>query len=107
MEWNANGLLWLLHALEVIVSTENIDICVMSGTHFPKESFIRFKYYVTCHTILLDNAARGGNYIIIRNNTKLFEEENYVTRDIQATIVITETSKPRLTVKCNLMPTKI
>jgi exonuclease III len=103
MEWNANGLLWHQHELEVILSTENIDICLISETHFTKESFIRFKNYITYHTIHPANMARGGSTVIIRNNIKHFEEEKYVTRDIQATIVTVETSKPRLTV----FPTKI
>jgi hypothetical protein len=42
--------------------------------------------------------ARGGSAVIIRNNIKHFEEEKYVTRDIQARTVTTETSKNRLTV---------
>jgi hypothetical protein len=42
--------------------------------------------------------AQGGSTIIITKNIKHFEEEKYVTRDIQATTVTTETSKQGLTV---------
>jgi hypothetical protein len=67
-------------------------------THFTKESFIRIKNYVTCHTIHPANTARGRSAVIIRNNINYFEEEKYVICDIQATIVTAETSKERLTV---------
>jgi hypothetical protein len=98
MEWNANGLLQHQHELEVILSTENIDICLISETHFTEESFIRFKNYITYHTIHRANTARGGSVVIIKNSIKQFEEEKYVTCDIQATIVTLETSKQKLTV---------
>jgi GTP-sensing pleiotropic transcriptional regulator CodY len=87
MECNANGLLRHQHELEVIPSTEEIDICLISETHFIKESFIRIQNYLTYLTIHPANTARGGNAVIIRNNIKNFEEEKYVTRDIQTTIV--------------------
>jgi hypothetical protein len=51
-EWNTNGLLRHQHELEVILSTENIDTCLISETHFTKDSFIRFKNYVTYYDIL-------------------------------------------------------
>jgi hypothetical protein len=63
MEWNANGLLRHQHELEIILSTENIDICLISETHFTKESFIRFKNYITYHTIHPANTARRGSAV--------------------------------------------
>jgi GTP-sensing pleiotropic transcriptional regulator CodY len=98
MEWNANGLLRHQQELEVSLSTENTDLCLVSETHFTKDSSIRFKNYITFHTIHPDNTARGGSAVIIRNNIKQFEEEKYVTCDFKATIVTVETSKQRLTV---------
>jgi exonuclease III len=106
IEWNANGLLQHQHELEIILSTENTDVCLISETHFTKESFIRFKNYITYHTIHVANTARGVRAVIIRNNIKHFEEEKYITCDIQATIVTLETSKETHG-KCNLLSTKI
>jgi hypothetical protein len=57
IEWNANRLLWHQCELQVILSTENIDICLISETHFTKESFVTFKNYITYHTIHLANVA--------------------------------------------------
>jgi hypothetical protein len=66
--------------------------------HFPRESFIRFKNNITYYTIHPANMAQGGSTIIIRYNIKHIEEEKYVTRDIQATNVTIDASKPRHTV---------
>jgi hypothetical protein len=40
-----------LHELEVILRTDNIDICLISETHFTEESFIRFMNYITYRII--------------------------------------------------------
>jgi exonuclease III len=98
MEWNANGLLQHQNELQVILSTENIDICLISETHFTKGSFIRFKNYITYHTIHPAYTARGGSAVIIRNNIKHFEEKMYVICDIQGAIVTVGTSKQKLIV---------
>jgi GTP-sensing pleiotropic transcriptional regulator CodY len=105
MEWNANGLLRHQHELEVILGTENIDICLISEPHFTKESFIRFKDDLTYQTIDPANKAREVGAIIVRNKIKTFEEEKYVTRDIQATIITIETSEQRITVNNKLSGT--
>jgi exonuclease III len=97
IERNVKLLLWHQHEVKVILSTENTDICHITETHFTKESFIRFKSCITHYTIHPANAVWGGSAVIIRNNIKPFEEENFVSRDIQATIVTVETSKQRLT----------
>jgi hypothetical protein len=55
------------------------------------------------HTIHPANMARGGSDVIIRY-VKHFEEEKYVTCNIQATIVTVETSKQRLTVSAIYCP---
>jgi exonuclease III len=104
MRWNANGLLQHQYELQVILCTENTDICLIAETHFTKESFIRFQNYTTYHTIHPANTARGGSSIIIKNNIKHFEEEKYVTRDIQATIVTVKTSKQNLIVSAIYCP---
>jgi hypothetical protein len=56
------------------------------------------------HAIHPANTARGGSAIIIKNNIQHFEEEKYVTRDIQATLVTVKTSKQNLTVSTIYCP---
>jgi exonuclease III len=76
MEWNANGLLRHQHELEVILSTENTDTCLISETRFTKESFILFKNYITYRTIHHTNTAKVGSAVIIRNNIDILKEKN-------------------------------
>lgn len=104
MEWNANGLLKHQQELQAILNKENIDICLISETHFTKESFIRFKNYSTYHSIHPANTARGGSAVIIKDNIKHYEEEKYITCDIQATNIAVETTKHKLTVSAIYCP---
>jgi hypothetical protein len=75
MEWNANGLLEHKNGLQAVLSTENIDICLISETHFTSESQIKFRNYVKYHTIHLANTARGRSAVVIRDTIKHYEEE--------------------------------
>lgn len=57
MEWNCNGLLQHQHQQELqeVLDIANIDICLISETHFTTESFIKFQGYNLYHTIHPDN----------------------------------------------------
>lgn len=95
MEWNANGLMRHQHELEAILWTEKIDICLISETHFTNDSFINFKNYTMYRTIHPTNTARGGTAVIVKNNIKHFEEDQYASLDIQATTVTIESSRKK------------
>lgn len=51
MTWYANRLLQHQQELQALLHIENIDICLISETHFTNKSYIRFKelkvYYTT------------------------------------------------------------
>lgn len=74
-----------------IVDIENIDICLISETHFTKETFVRFKGYNVYHTIHPQNAARGGSAVIIRETIRHHQEAGYQTEEFQATSVRVKT----------------
>lgn len=65
MEWNANGLLQHRQELQTVLDVEKIDVCLITETHFTKESFIKFRGYKICHITHPGNSARGGSAIII------------------------------------------
>jgi hypothetical protein len=75
MEWNTNGLLRHQHELEVILGTENIDIYLISETHFTKESVslvIQLIIIVCLHTfcrvlLLFNNFCQLINHFVIVN----------------------------------------
>jgi exonuclease III len=53
MSWNANGLLNHQSELQVILDINKIDVCLISETHFTKQSFIKFRGYTVYHTHLI------------------------------------------------------
>lgn len=90
LAWNCNGLLQHQHELQVVLSTKNIDICLISETHFTKQSYVKFKGYETYHALHPDNCGRGGSAIIIKENIyhyKLFKHEHH---DIQSVAISVE-----------------
>ena len=74
MEYYANGLQQHQEDLQVVLDTEKIDSCLISETHFTKQSFIKFKGYKVYHTIHPENAAKGGSAIIVRDNIIYYED---------------------------------
>lgn len=91
MTWNANGLLKHKDELQVILNITEIDICLISETHFTKQSFLRVKGYNIYHAIHPSNTARGGSAIIVKENIKHIEIEKFSTEEIQATVIKVET----------------
>jgi hypothetical protein len=94
MQLNANGLLQHKDELQAILSTENIDICLISEIHFTSESHIKFRNFVIYHIIHPANTARGGSSVMIRDTIKHYEEEKCSTRDIQASSLTIVTATP-------------
>lgn len=87
LEWNSNGLLQHQQELQAILDIEKIDVCLISETHFTKETYIKFKGFKVYHTIHPDNAAKGGSAIIIKESILHHQEMGYQTVEIQATSV--------------------
>lgn len=83
--WNANGLDKHLQELEVFLNNNSIDICLISETHFTRESYFRVKNYVVYHSFHPSNKARGGSAIIIKNNIKHYEETKIQSEMFQVT----------------------
>lgn len=83
MLWNANGLMKRQNDLEIILNSEKIDICLISETHFTKESYFSLPNFVTYHTIHPNNCARGGAAIIIKKNIKHFEDGRLSTNEFE------------------------
>lgn len=91
MSWNANGLSRHKEELQVVLTINEIDICLISETHFTNQSSIKFKGYAFYHTIHPENSARGGSAILVKDNIKHFEEEKFSTPEIQATSINVKT----------------
>jgi exonuclease III len=66
MAWNANELLQHQQELQAVLDTEKEDVCLVSETHFAKQSYIKFMAHKVYHTIHPENSARGGSAVIMR-----------------------------------------
>lgn len=70
MTWNANGLNERTQELEIFLRTMNIDIALISETHFTNKSYIKIKGFEAQWTNHPSERARGGSAIIIKENIK-------------------------------------
>ena len=87
MTWNANGLQQHQQELQAVLDTEKVDVCLVSETHFTRQSYIMFRGYKVYHTTHPKNTARGGSAVIINENIQHYEETKYEMEEIQATAV--------------------
>ena len=91
MAWNANGLLQHQQELQAVLDAEKVDVCLISETHFTKQSYIKLRGYKVYHTIHPANTAKGGSAVIINETIHHHEETKYETEGIQATAVCIKT----------------
>jgi exonuclease III len=64
--WNANGLIQHQEELRTFISLHNIDVMLISETHFTEKSYLKFVNYTVYHTNHPAGTARGGTAIIIK-----------------------------------------
>lgn len=104
--WNANGL--AQHTLEVqtFLLSKEIDILLVSETHFTKKSHFSIPQYNFYHVMHPDGKAHGGSGILIRKNIKHHQGTHYCTEEIQATNIIVEDWQGSLTVSSVYSPPK-
>lgn len=88
--WNANGL--SQHKLELItfLTNQDIDIMLVSETHFTHRNNFTVPEYLIYDTKHPDGKAHGGSAIIIKKRLKHHELEHYETNHIQATNICLE-----------------
>ena len=85
--WNANGL--SKHSLEnqSFLFSNNVDILLVSETHFTSRSnfwITNYKIYSTYHP---DESAHGGTAILIKSSLSHLEMPKYQTNENQATSI--------------------
>jgi hypothetical protein len=50
--WNAYGLSQYMEKLTILISIQNIDVMLNSGTYFPEKSSLTFSNYTIYHQII-------------------------------------------------------
>jgi len=61
-------------SLLVTLINQNIDVCLISETHFTRESYIKLRGFEVYHTIHPSNCARGGSAVIIKTRISDYED---------------------------------
>ena len=68
--WNANGQAQHKFELEVFLKQQQIDVMLMSQTHFTDKNYLKIHGYNFYHTQHPSGKAHGGTGIIIKSNIK-------------------------------------
>jgi len=100
--WNANGL--AKHSLEVkaFILSHDIDILLVSETHFTNKNYFQNPGYTLYHTMHSDGKTHGGTAIIIR--IKHYEIDKHQRDFLQATSVMMETWNGCITISAVYSP---
>ena len=104
--WNANGLCQHVQEVKTFLQIHNIDIMLISETHFTEKSFIKIPRYNIYNTNHPDGKAHGGTALIVKNNVKHYETDKYVTEHLQATSIVVDISTGPLTISAIYCPPK-
>jgi exonuclease III len=103
---SANGLTQHTEELETFISIHNIEVMLISETHFTEKSYLKRPNYAVYHTNHPAGAARGGTAIIIKHTIKRHQLNNYSQDFLQATSVSVEDSGGLLTISAVYIPPK-
>jgi hypothetical protein len=88
--WKANGLTQHTEELKTFICIHNIDIMLISETHYTEKSYLKLPNCAAYHTNHPAGTARGGTAIIIK---KYHHQLNNYSQDfLQATSVSEEDS---------------
>ena len=84
---DANGLLKYKVELKAILDVNNIDICLISETHFTNDTHMNMNKYNIFHTVHLSNNGRGGSAVIVKKSLSHSVEEKLRCSEFQATTI--------------------
>lgn len=90
--WNANRLTERKHELEVFLTTNKIDVALISKTRFTSRSYLNINNYTVHTTNYPSGNSHGGTAVIIKTNISHHSLEEYCTEQIQATSVVIKDS---------------
>ena len=85
--WNSNGLHNHIQEISLFLTTNKIDILLISDSHSTEQTVINIPYYTIYYAHHPDGTAHVGSAIIIKTTLKHFVLEPYITNKIQNTII--------------------
>jgi hypothetical protein len=102
--WNANGLVEHYQETKLFITNQNIDILLVSETHFTERSFFTIPNYKLYSTEHPNNRARGGAAVLIRSNIKHYEMQKIQHDYLQASSVVVESCNGPVTISAVYCP---
>jgi hypothetical protein len=86
-QWNANGLQHHQEELKIFLKANNVDILLISETHFTDKNYFKIPTYKTYSTNHPDGKAHGGTAIIVKETIGHYPLQKYEEAHIQATAI--------------------
>lgn len=102
--WNSNGLTQHGPELTEFIRFHDIDIMLISETHYTNRSFLKIHNYKIYDTKHPDGTAHGGSAIIIKNSIKHYESLKFQTDHIQATSIVIQDLRGPITISAIYCP---
>ena len=102
--WNANGLNQRAQELEIFLHTNNVDIALISETHFSNKSHFKIRGFDSYWTTHPSERARGGSAILIKSNIKHYQQEDFRENYIQATVITIQFNEANLNIVAAYCP---
>ena len=96
--WNTNGLAFHLQEIEVYLSEEELDIVLLSETHFTGRNYFSIHEHKIYHNQHPDATAHEGTAIVISEKIQHSEMNNYEEDYLQATRIKIRDSIGSLTI---------
>ena len=88
--WNANGLNQHNQEVQLFMSLNDIDIMLISETHFTNASYFKIPNHSVYFTNHPSNRAHGGSAILIKSSIKHYVLPEYQYDCIQGTSIVVE-----------------
>ena len=88
--WNANGLAQHKFELELFLKQQQIDVMLISETHFTDKNYLKVNGYNFYHTQHPSEKTHGGTGIIIKSSIKHYELPSFQKDYLQVTNVAIE-----------------
>lgn len=104
--WNANSLCNRALELKSFLYSNDVDIALISETHFTCKSYLRIPNYLIYNTKHPDGKAYGGTAIIIKQNIKDCLKKAFKKDYLQATAVEIWCWECRITIASVYCPPK-
>ena len=104
--WNANGLAQYKFELELFLKQQQIDVMLISETHFTDKNYLKIHGYYFYHMQHPSGKAHGGTGIIIKSSIKHYELPSFQKDYLQTTSVAIEDCHGTITTSAVYCPAR-